>query len=161
MSTDDELESQRRWRDGRKGQLEERLQRILLDTVEAIQEGRRWRLDAPARDLERQRRLEEERERKIEQLRLEDERRRERERIAYLIELASQHAKAAQLRSFLAACKEVSDGGDAANRWIAWGETVFAGLNPLADGLASILAARPTYGPPLFASITGEAAREP
>lgn len=36
VSTDDELGSQQRWRDGRKGQLKDRLQRILLDTIEAI-----------------------------------------------------------------------------------------------------------------------------
>ena len=154
VSTDDELGSQQRWRDGRKGQLEDRLQRILLDTIEAIQAGRRWRRAAPARELERQRQLEEERQRQIEQLRRDEERRRERERVTFLTKLASQHAEAMQLRDFLAACKEVPDRDAAADRWIAWGEQVLAGIDPLADGLAPILAARPSYGPPLFAAIT-------
>jgi hypothetical protein len=161
VSTDDELGSQKRWRDGRKGQIEDRLQRILLDTIEAIQAGRRWRRAAPARELERQRRLEEERQRQIEQFRRDEERRRERERVTFLTELAAQHAKATQLRNFLAACKEVPDRDGAADRWIAWGEAVLAGIDPLADGLAPILAARPAYGPPLFAAITGEAADAP
>ena len=98
---------------------------------------------------------------RIEQFRRDEERRRERERVAFLTELAAQYAKATQLRDFLAACKELPDRGDAADRWIAWGETVLAEIDPLADGLAPVLAARPAYGPPLFAAITGEAAGDP
>lgn len=161
VSTDDELGPQQRWRDGRKGQLEDRLQRILLDTIEAIQAGRRWRQAAPERELERQRKLEEERQRQVEQFRREEEQRRERQRVTFLTDLAAQHAKATQLRDFLAACKTVPDRDGAAERWIAWGETVLAGIDPLANGLAPILSARPTYGPPLFAAILDEGTGDP
>ena len=154
VSTDDELGSQQRWSDGRKGQLEDRLQQVLIDTLEAIQEGRRWQRAAPTRELERRRQLEEERERQIEQFRIQEESRLERERVTFLLELTAQHTKATQLRDFLAACRDLPDRDDAANRWIAWGEKVLDELDPLSSGLGPILQTRPAYGPPLFAAIT-------
>lgn len=159
LSTDDEVGFKSRWRDdGRKGPLESRIQRILLDTLKAIQEGRDWRRGAPAREAERQRKLEETRQLEIERYRQEEERRHERERVAYLLELAAQHSKAVQLREFLAACRAAPDPSAAGDRLVAWGERVLAGLDPLARGLAPILAARPSYGPPLFAIFGDEPA---
>lgn len=158
VSTDDEVGFSHRWRDGRKGPLETRIQWILLDTVEAIQDGRTWRRGAPAREAERQRKLEDARRLEVERFRQEEERRHERERVAYLFELAAQHTKAVQLREFLAACRAAPDPSPAGNRLIAWGERVLAGVDPLGRGLAPILAARPSYGPPLFAIFREEPA---
>ena len=67
ISYDAELGYIRDWFDGRKGLLEQRLQEILLDTVDRVQDGRRWRLAAPERERERQRKAEEERQREAEE----------------------------------------------------------------------------------------------
>jgi len=121
-----------------------------------MQDGRTWRRGAPAREAERQRKLAEERQRELERFRQDEERRHERERVTYLIELATQYAKATQLRAFLAACKDLPGRSAAEQRWIAWAEQVLVGIDPLANGLAPILAARPAYGPPLFSYFTDD-----
>lgn len=51
--------------------------------------------------------------------------------VALLVELAAQHAKATELRRFLNACRALPERGDAGDRWIAWGEGVLAGVDPL------------------------------
>jgi hypothetical protein len=158
LSVDPELGFRCHWHDGRKGLLEQRVQQILLDTIERIQDGRRWRLGAPARELERQRQQQEERQRQMEKFRIEEEQRMENDRVAFLHELAAQHAKAMQLRSLLDGCRALPNRSGADDRWIAWAERVLAGFDPLARGLASIRAARRPYGQPLFAAFADSAA---
>lgn len=155
---DPELGYHTDWHDGRKGQLESQLRQILLDIVDRIQDGRRWRLGAPARERERQRKLEEERQRELERFRVQQEERLEAERVALLMELAAQHAKAMKLRSFLAACKATPAHSGADDRWLAWGERVLADLDPLSDGIAGIRATPRPYGPPLFSVFGDEVA---
>lgn len=150
ISYDGELGFNREWSDGRKGPLENRLQQILLDTIERVQDGRRWRLAAPDRERERQRKQQEERQREIERFRIQEEERREADRVALLMELAAQHAKAMQLRSFLMACRSIPERSSADDRWLAWSERVLASIDPLINGIAGIRAIPRYYGEPLF-----------
>lgn len=123
ISTNAELGFQLEWHDGRKGQLEDRLQQILRDMVDKIQDGRRWRLGAPARELERQRKLQEERQRESDLYRLQEERRLEAERVEFLVVLAERHTKAMQLPSFLAACRQTLERSAADERLARVGRT--------------------------------------
>lgn len=157
ISTDDELGFRRGWHDGRKGQLEDRLQEILLDMVDRIQDGRRWRLGAPARELERQRKVQELRQRELDHYRIQEERRLEAERVELLVDLAARYSKASQLRTFLAACKALPQRSAADDRWLAWSERVFDQLDPLAEGIPGIRATPKSYGRPPFAVFDDDA----
>lgn len=115
------------------GDLDSRLQRIILATIKRVQAirnerevARRWR-DRVERDKQERRQRQAEREL-------------EKARIAALLKMAADHDHAEQLRRFLtscrASCTTIGDNTRARlEEWLGWGECVAAEIDPLSNGL--------------------------